>query len=279
MAIQNDAIYSLPYLYISGLDISIAGTKVIAVSPGQCRDINDKMDMPVGYANLQGVTNPATLSVGYRPPLFINCETTGANGLDFGTLSTNFQYAVYLIGDSRGYNNVAGIMCLAAQTSPIMPSGYDSQRLLGFVSTNGSVNFVFSTNKPQLMRDALSYGLSPAVSVLSGGSATSFTEISLNSAIPLDALTNVIATLSVTFIPASAGSYAQFRATDSQVQDNIPTISAVSAGVAQTQYISVICGVDSTPYTSIDYLVSSSSDSLTVSVVGYTALPLTAYPA
>lgn len=276
--IQSDPVYSLPYLYLNGLDLSIASTKIIAIAPGQCRDSTDSIDMPVGYQDLQGRTSPAVLPDNYRQPLFVNSAAVGANGLDQGVLEASKQYAIYLIGDSRGFNAVAGLMSLAAKNYPLMPSGYDSMRLLGFVSTNASTNFVFSTNKPQLMKSALSYALSPAVAALSGGSATTFTSVNLNNAIPLSGLPNVMATLVVTFIPSSDGSYCQFRATGSGVSDNVPTISALAAGVAQTQYINVVCGIDGIPQTSVDYLVSSAADSLSFTVVGYTAAPLTAYP-
>jgi len=276
--IQNDPIYSLPFLYISGLDLSIASTKVIAIAPGQARDSNDIMDMPVGFQGLQGLTYPATEANGFRPPLLVNTAAVGANGLDAGALAASSQYAVYLIGDSRGYNNVAGIMTLASNAYPVVPLGYDSLRLLGFVSTDSSTNFVFSTNKPQMMKNAKSYNLSPAVSGLAGGSSTTFATVDLNAAIPLATLPNVIATLAVTFIPVSAGSIAKFRPSGSSATTGLVTISAVAAGVAQTQYVQVTCGVDSSK-TGIDYLVSSASDSLSFSVVSYTGAPLEAYPA
>lgn len=276
--VQSDPIYSLPHLYISGLNLSVASTKIIAISPGQCRDVNDVLDMPVGYQGLQGLTAPAVLPSGYRQPLFVNSAAVGANGLDAGSLAASSQYAIYLIGDSRGYKPVAGIMSLAAKAYPLMPLGYDSLRLLGFVATDSSSNFVFATSAPQMMKDALEYAMSPAVAELSGGNATSFTGVDLDSSIPLGTLPNVMAILAVTFIPASDGSYVQFRATNSGVSASVPTISAVAAGVAQTQYLSVVCGVNGSSHTSLDYLVSSSSDSVSFSVVGYSAAPFSAYP-
>ena len=276
--IQSDPIYSLPFLYISGLKLSIASTKIIAISPGQCRDSNDKIDMPVGFQNLQGLTQPAILPANYRQPLFVNSGAVGINGLDAGVLAASSQYAVYVIADSRGYNAVAGIMALAAKAFPVMPLGYDSLRLIGFVSTNASTNFVFSTNKPQMMFNALDYALSPAVSVRAGGSATTFTGVDLNTVVALGTLPNVMVTLAVTFIPAGDGSYVQFRATGSSLTAGVPTITAIAANVAQTSYINVVCGVNGSSHTSLDYLVSASSDQVSFSVIAYTAAPTTALP-
>ena len=53
--IQNDAIYALPHLYISGLWLSSSGTgTTISVAPGAARDANNIMDMVVGLTNYFG---------------------------------------------------------------------------------------------------------------------------------------------------------------------------------------------------------------------------------
>lgn len=278
--IQNDPIYSLPYLYISGLNISIASTTILAIAPGQARDSNDNIDMPVGFPNLQGITSPDIQFQGYQPPLLINSAVNGANGLDAGTLAASTQYAVYLIGDSRGYLPVAGILSLTSNAFPLLPLGYDSYRLLGFQATGGSSTFVYATSKPQNMKYALAYYNQPAISVLSGGNATSFTAIDLtaSSAVPTTTLQNVIVELLVTFIPAAAGDTLQFRPTGSSATAGLVTITGLTAGIAQTQYIQVIAGVGSSK-PEIDYKVTSGSDSATVLVAGWIGVSNTAYPA
>src|ERR1700679_2015709 len=145
------------------------------------------------------------------PPLFINSAINGINGLDAGTLAASTQYAIYLIGDSRGYNQVAGILTLTSNILPLIPYGYDSYRLLGFIETDGSSHFVYATHEPQSMVGALAYYVQPPVSVLSGGNATTFTGVDLNTPVPTGALTNVIVELLVTFIPAAIGDTVQIR--------------------------------------------------------------------
>lgn len=275
---QNDAIYSLPHLYISGLNISVASTTVLAIAPGQARDSNDVMDMPVSFPNLQGNTYPAVLFANYQQPLFINSAVNGVNGLDAGTLAASTQYAIYLIGDSRGYNQTSGLLSLTSNAFPLIPNGYDSYRLLGFIETDGSSHFVYATHEPQSMSGALGYYLSPAVSVLSGGNATTFTGVDCNSAVPAGTLPNVILELLVTFIPAAANDVVEFRPTGSTATSGVTTIVGQVAGVAQTQYIQIIAGVNGSSHTSFDYLVTSASDSVSVSVVGWYGAPHTAYP-
>jgi hypothetical protein len=279
-AIQNDPIYGLAHLYISGMNISVASTTVLAIAPGQCRDSQDVIDMPIGFANLQGNVYPATQFQNYQPAIFINSAINGANGLDAGSLAASTQYAVYVIGDSRGYNQVAAILSLTSNAYPLIPMGYDSYRLIGFIETDGSSHFVYATHKPQNMVGALTYFNSPPVSVLSGGNATTFTAIDLtaSSAIPTTTLPNVIVELLVTFIPLAIGDVVEFRPTGSTATGGLVTITGIAAGVAQTQYVQVIAGVGSSK-PEIDYLVSVSGDAVSVSVVSWTGVSNTAYPA
>lgn len=271
--VQNDPIYSLPHLYISGCNISVASTTLLAIGPGQARDSMDNIDMPISFPNLQGLTVPTILFQNFMQPLFLNSAVVGVNGIDAGALAASTQYAVYLIGDSRGYNPVAGIITLSSNAFPLIPLGYDSYRLLGFIETDGASHFVFATHAPQLMQNALSFYLQPPVSVLSGGAATTFTGVDLNAAVPSAGLPNVIVYLLVNFIPAAVGDTLTIRPTGSTATTGLITITGLTAGVAQSQYIQVIAGVNGSTHASIDYEVTSASDSASLSVVGWTGAP------
>lgn len=277
--VQADPIYSLPHLYINGLNISIASTTVLAIAPGSCRDASNNIDIEVGYANLQVNVVPATQFQYYIPGLFINSAIVGAGGLDAGTLGASLQYSVWLIADSRGYLPTAAIMSLTSNPLPVVPFGYDSYRLIGFIETDGSNHFVYATHKPQNMIGALEYINQPPLSVLSSGTATSFTAIDLttNAAVPTTTLPNIIVTLLVTFIPVAAGDVVTFRPTG-QTTGAYWTITGIAAGIAQSQYLVMFAGVGSSK-PEIDYLVTSSSDAISVSVVAWTGVSNTAYPA
>ncbi len=281
--VQNEAIYALPHLYISGLKLSVAtptaGT-VICVAPGAARDSSNSIDMVVGLQNYFGIDVPTELNQGYQRGLFVNSAVNGANGLDTGTIAASTQYAVYLIGDSRHYNDTAAVLSLTSNTAPLLPSGYDAYRLIGFWATDSSSQFVYATNKPQNISGLLTYFNSPAIAVLTGGNATSFTAMDLttNSAIPTTTLQNIIVTLLVTFTPSAAGDTVQFRPTGSSATGGLPTITGVTAGIAQSQYIQVIAGVGSSK-PEIDYKVSVSGDAATVAVVEWAGVSNSAYPA
>lgn len=278
--VQNDPIYLLPFLYISGLNISIASTTVLAIAPGQARDNTDNIDMPVGFPNLQGNVNPATQFQNYMPPIFVNSAVIGVNGLDQGALIATMDYAVYLIGDSRGYNNVAALISLTSNAYPLLPQGYDSYRLIGFVQTDGSVHFVASSTNPLNARNLRAYYLQPPVSVLSGGNATSFTAIDLNTPVPTGTARDVIVYLQVTFTPAAIGDTVQFRPDSEGTPQTIGlvTIVGIAAGIAQTQYVAVIAGVNGSSHAAIDYKVTVSGDAVNVLVTGYAYIPPTYIP-
>lgn len=287
--IQNDPIYSLDHLYIAGLNISVASTTVIAIAPGQARDSNDQIDMPVGFPNLEGITTPppfgsSSVSVNFNPnalnpnaspsipnpsyasPLFVNSAIVGANGLDQGVLAASSQYVVYLIGDSRNYLPTAGILSLYSNAFPLLPSGYDSYRLLGFATTDSSTHFLSASILNS--SSSKSYYLQPESSVLAGGNATTFTAIDLSTPIPTTTDPYVIAILDVIFTPSVAGDTVQFRPTGSSATAGLVTVTGNNANVSQKNYVQVICGVASSK-PEIDYKVTVSGDAVTVLVAGY----------
>lgn len=281
--VQNETVYALPHLYIQGLQLSAAtptAATVIAVAPGAARDSSNSIDMVVGLQNYFNNDNPTLLFQNYQPGLFINSALNGANGLDTGTIAASTSYAIYLIGDSRNYQTTAAVLSLTSNIAPTLPQGYDSYRLIGFWSTDGSSHFVYATTKPQNIAGLLTYFNSPAVSVLSGGTATSFTAMDLttNAAIPTTTLPNIIVTLLVTFTPAAVGDTVQFRPTGSTATGGLATITGATAGIAQSQYIQVIAGIGSSK-PEIDYKVTSGSDSASVSVVEWAGVSNSAYPA
>jgi hypothetical protein len=246
--IQNIPVEQLPHLYISGMNVSVASTTVIAIAPGQCRDQNDAIDME------------------YDSALYLNSAVNGAGGLDTGSLAASSNYLIWAIADSSNKHPNSGLISLQSNVAPLLPYGYDSMRLIGAVSTDGSVHFTAAS-----VLNAVNYKgyfLLPAVSVLSGGNATSFTAIDLSSAIPTTTDPFVIALATVTFIPAAVGDTVSFRPTGSTATSNLPVITGVAAGVAQTQNIALNCGVGSSK-PEVDYKVTASGDSVSISIYGY----------
>lgn len=68
--------------------------------------------------------------------LSIDCGSSGANGLDTGTLAANSWYAVFVIWNGA---TPAGLISLNAY-SPTMPSGYTHKRRVGWIRTDTTIN-------------------------------------------------------------------------------------------------------------------------------------------
>ena len=260
------------------MNVSVASNTVIAIAPGQCRDSTDSVDMSyynaIGNAVFAERHNngliPAPISFSnassYLLPLLLNSAVVGINGLDQGTLAASTNYNIYAIADSSGKKPNGGLISLQSNAAPLLPSGYDSKRLIGMVSTDGSVHFTAAS-----VLNAVNYKgffLSPAVSVLAGGNATSFTAIDMSTPIPTTTAPFVIALLTVTFTPLAAGDTVQFRPTGSSATANLVTLTGAVAGVAQTFYIAVNVGVGASK-PEIDYKVTVSGDAVSVLVNGY----------
>jgi hypothetical protein len=248
MTIQNLPVEQIPHLYISGMNVSVASNTVMAIAPGMCRDFNDNIDME------------------YDVPLYLNSAVNGAGGLDFGTILAAANYNLWAIADSSNKHPPSGLISLQANVAPLLPLGYDSRRLIGMVTTSSSNFQAASVLNANYYKG---YFLQPAVSVLSGGNATSFTAVDLSTPIPTTTDPFVIAVATVTFIPAAAGDVVTFRPTGyTGTTANLPTIVGIAAGVAQTNNIVLNVGVGSSK-PEIDYKVTSSSDAVSILINGY----------
>jgi hypothetical protein len=234
----------LSYLYLSGLNVSVASNTTLSIAAGQCRDSNNVIDMVVSTA------------------LTLNAAVNGANGLDTGTFAASTMYYVWLIGDSSAFLTPASLLSLSA-TAPTLPTGYDSQRLIGCALSDGSTHFLtmYMTGSGKLKEcywDA-------AISVLAGGSATSLTAVDLSSAVP--ALDNLPVLLSVSFTPATAADKVSI-APGGSTSTSLPAVSSVVAAKAQIAPMKVLSKlVSSVP--KISYINSASSGATTILVYGF----------
>ncbi len=134
---QSYAAQSLSQLWINGftyypeLDGPGLLTRLI-ISSGICRDSNNVMDLCLG------INNPNFESQIVESPITLEATKNGLNGLDSGSLALSSVYAVYVIGDSSYQKPTGCILSLASKTYPLLPTGYDSVRIIGYLNTNSS---------------------------------------------------------------------------------------------------------------------------------------------
>lgn len=234
-----------PFMYINDMPVTVASNTTLSVAAGQCRDSTNTYDLALATAGT------------------INAAVTGVNGLDTGTFAASKWYYVFVIADMKGINPNALLISLS-QTAPIMPTGYNLLRMIGISLTDGSVHFLpfttfgKGTNRTQFW--------TAAISVLSGGTSATYAAVSLDGAVPPIAATPF--TAKVTFVPATANDYVDFRPTGSAATAvasfNGGTVAAKN-GIGQMKLLAAIASSVS----KIDYQNSAASGATSVSVLSF----------
>jgi hypothetical protein len=246
MSVQNIPVYDLPYLQANGCVVSFASTTTLGITTGQVRDSTDTIDLVVGDA------------------LVVNSAVNGANGLDTGTFAKASWYYTYIIGDSRGYMPVAGMISLSA-SAPTMPFGYDSFRLIDANKT-ASGSAVFASFINMGTSNTRTKYLDVAVAVVSGGTQTgSFAALDCSAALP--PFTNVECMAKVSFTAATAGDFVEFRPTGSSATTGTTqyVLSGIVAAQPQIAQMNLLSGLAS-GLAKIDYENSAASGATTVAI-------------
>lgn len=156
---------------------------------------NSIVDLTAG--NCRDSTN--TFQIVSNDVININITNLGINGLDFGTVTTNALYCVYVIADAFNGLPPAGLISSSA-TSPVMPDGYNIFKLIGYVRTDGSSNIMKGYWSGNGTNRSFVYDLE--IIALSGGAATSYTAVSLSNKIP--AIQNTMAYINIVGTPSAA---------------------------------------------------------------------------
>lgn len=125
---QNESIVTLPNLYKYGFVLSFLSRKSLLVSGGMCRDANNLVDIEVGYPDAEGDNF-------VQSPMILDATKNGFNGLDVRTLAGSTLYGIYIISDSRNYKPTGCIATISRNSVPLLPTGYDSYRLVGYWPT------------------------------------------------------------------------------------------------------------------------------------------------
>lgn len=225
MSIQNYPGSVVAQPWISGLlvsnDATTPNTK-LNISAGICRDSNNIVDLTVG------VNNPNFESQYVAAPLVLNAAVTGANGIDQGTFAANAFYAVYVIGDSTYQRTTASLLSLSSNSTPLMPAGYDSYRLVGYALTDGSIHFV-AMNQTGVSNDRMLTYATPQS--IGANTATSYSFDSLSNAALFAPITaNQIVTMYVDYTASVAGN--TFNASNTGTTDQVTMIAAVAGATA-----------------------------------------------
>jgi hypothetical protein len=195
--------------------------------------------------------------------LTVNMAVMGAGGLDTGAEAASTWYAVFVIADSFGVNSPAGLFSLSS-TAPTLPVGYDKFRRLGWVRNTGSSNFRKYSLVGSGYQRFFHYDESFSnLRVLTNGSATSFTSVSLAAYVPPTAF---VALLAVSYDCVAAGGAVDMRTPGSTITD---TPNKVAPGIITTARHIQQRQMRLSTSQAVEYKVDGALDVVDIVVVGY----------
>lgn len=106
----------------------------------------------------------------------LDATTTGANGLDAGTLAASTWYYEYAIRDDVSSTNAT--LLSTSSMAPTLPSGYTYDRLLGTIVTDASAHFL------AVYQDGYGCHYAAEQSVLSASTSTAYASVNLSAYVP-----------------------------------------------------------------------------------------------
>lgn len=262
MALQpNVPIVNAPSLYVNGLNLSWpvqAPSHVVYLSFGAARNNTNVNDIVL------------------NEQVIIDANVVGAaNGLDTGVFTENVVYAVYVIGDSTGYQSSAGLLS-ASFVQPNLPFGYDMYRRVGTAPS-----YLQAASVPSFadmwqqgdgeLKQNFYYG-SP--SALVNGNATVWTEVALNQMAqavvpPVD---HGMAVLSLIFTAAVDGdtpNIVPFRSDFASFPTFVSFANVIAPAALQLSYVVDMPYALNAGVPTVVYNVTNAGDTLTLSVVGF----------
>lgn len=242
MTIQpNYPMVNLGNLYVQGGALSFVSGTSITIASGQFRDSTNVNDIVLSSA--------AT----------IVASANGANGLDVGALANSTLYAVYVIGDSTGFNATAGLLSTSF-SAPTLPAGYDMFRRIGAVLTSGAAAILDFSQAGR----TIWYAAAIATAVTAGASTT-FALVNVSAMVPSTASSVILE--AVLTADAGATRTAAFKASGSSSAAGQVVMSSPASTVTSTSLVCPCTTITST--TGVNYLVSNVAAALAVSVFGY----------
>jgi len=129
-------------------------------TPNTIWDVTATRAVMADTSNLSVIATSVSLS--------INAGTTGANGLDAGSLANNTWYYAYAISDG---STIAGLLSASA-TSPTMPGSYTYKVLLGAIKTGGSATFLRIIQRGRLSQyQVIAASTTPNIPQMASGTA------------------------------------------------------------------------------------------------------------
>jgi hypothetical protein len=276
-----DPISNQPYLAINGFAISndpVTPNTLLDVGPGLCRDTTNTFDINLGnwFGEIPSQILGTSLVNGFQNALtspaantttVINAAVNGVNGLDTGTFAAATVYYVHVIFDQTGNNQPACLLSLS-RTAPLLPAGYSTWRWIGQATTAaGSAVFLAGywygpENERQFFYDA------PLATAITAGAAVVATPVNLIHAVPN--INNLPVWIYSNYDPAAASDTLRLQPGNGtgypvEVIGQVAGVHIVTNSYLMSQQVAIATVLSPV----VNYIVSSGTDSVAISVAGY----------
>lgn len=249
MPVTSEQYGQNPWAYTNGLGISNG-----ADSP------DFKVDVAVGST----LDSTGVFQMDLSAPISVNGAIVGINGLDQGVRLASKVYSVYLISDPVTQLTTAGLLSLSA-TAPLLPFGYSSFKLIGYVVTDSSINFLKgywtagNSTTRLFMYDA------PRATAITAGAAVTSTPVALTTLVPA---VNNLPTWFATAATGSAASRVLSLTPGSATGTAVKITSQVAAVVVTSNSLVLSQLVGGVP--TINYMWSAGGgDAVAINVAGF----------
>lgn len=238
--------------YITSVDLKVLstnGTKIQIVTTPNVRDSSNTNSIDESlYQN--GIVDLNLIGLG------------GADVSGFNALANPKFYYLYLVGDSTGYKQAGGI---ASQNNskPILPSGYDMYRLIGYVlaQDNDTIAQYFINGSPYNLFYVIGLGVNQILFFSLIPAPTTFTLLDASQGVPTkDCLVNML----VSYVPNTPGNLIEFRVPGSSAANGI--VRSSQSGEYPLQVPARV--IDGVVY--VDFKSSESTDAITLYPLTFT---------
>jgi len=242
----NTPIVNARVAYVNGLQLAWVSTTTFTMAAGAASNSNDINDIVL-------------------PALVTNTITSvGPNGVDIAAAVASSFYAVYVIGDSTGYQPTASLISLDLSV-PSLPFNYDMYRRVGFILTDSSSHVLKFWQYGNGSLKDMWYDTPIATPAIT--TATSYSTQSLAAGVPPIVCEAFLAVNYGAVAASDVVSLAPYGSTPSVAM--ITLGSGVALATSDQFYSVVVPSALHSGVPTIEHKETSASDTLAISVAGY----------
>jgi hypothetical protein len=238
----------VPFQYVNGFKISNDATtpnSIVNISAGSALD------------------STGTFQVVTTTSLAVSNLISGLGGLDTGTVAASKLYALHVVFDPVTLQPTGGMLSLSA-TAPVLPFGYNSFSLVGYVATDSSSHFLLGYWNNNNSGTRTFFYDSPQATAVTAGAATSYTAVDLSALVPL--VDGIPVWIASSFTPGAASR--TFNLQPVGGTGNAITVTGQVTAVVVTSNSLVMAKI-ATAKPEISYKVSNAGDAVAINVAGY----------